>query len=101
MSNEYVIINTLSHFKSKYVIPLKEFEALGFTEPLDRTKMLNLLASGSIKEFSQSHLGDVVGDVSVYSEEDTLFYFDQDNAYLSGWTKEKKLEWINNWKEDS
>jgi len=100
MSNEYVLITALSHFKLKYAIPREDFDALGFKEPLDQQQLIDYLSSGQVKEFSQTHLGEVVGDVSVHEEEDVLTLFDVDNAYLSGWTKEKKLEWIRAWKAD-
>lgn len=99
MSNEYVIITMLTHFKSKFAIPRAEFEALNLSEPLDQSDLLTLINNTPVKEFSQTHLGDVVGDVSLYTEEDVLTIFDVDNQYLSGWTKEKKLDWINKWKD--
>lgn len=100
MSDNYVMITTLSHFKLKYAIPQDDFDALGFTEPLDREKLAELVQSGKVREFSQTHLGEVVSDVSVYTEEDVLTIFDYDNAYLSGWSKEKKIEYISSWEED-
>jgi hypothetical protein len=101
MSDNYVIITTLSHFKLKYAIPQKDFDSLGFTEPLDREELVQLVSSGRVKEFSQNHLGEVLGDVSVYTEEDALTIFDIDNAYLKDWSKEKKLSYIQNWDEDA
>lgn len=100
MSDNYVMITTLSHFKLKYAIPQADFDALGFTEPLDREKLAELVAHGKVKEFSQTHLGEVVGDASVYTQDDILTIFDHDNTYLAGWTKEKKIEHINKWQED-
>lgn len=101
MSNEYVVVTTLSHFKLKYTIPLAEFEQFDLGEPIDQQKLLARVESGSIKEFSQSHLGEVVADVAVYDEQDIISVFDEDNNYLSGWSKEKKLDWINRWKDES
>jgi hypothetical protein len=100
MSDEYVLITTLSHFKLKYAIPREDFEALGFTEPLDQQKLIDLVNQGKVREFSQTHLGEVVGDVSVYAEDDMLTIFDTDNNYLSGWSKDKKISFMRNWKED-
>ena len=100
MSDEYVLITTLSHFKLKYAIPREDFEALGFTEPLDQQKLIDLVNQGKVREFSQAHLGEVVGDVSVYAEDDMLTLFDADNEYLSGWSKDKKISFMRNWKED-
>jgi hypothetical protein len=97
MSDNYVIITTLSHFKLKYAIPQKDFDALGFAEPLDREQLLQLVSNGNVNEFSQTHLGEVVADVSVHTEEDTLTLFDYDNSYLSGWSKDKKIQHLKDW----
>jgi hypothetical protein len=100
MSKEYVLITTLSHFKLKYAIPREDFDNLGFSEPLDTDKLLRLVSGEHIQEFSQAHLGEVVSDVSVYTEEDMLTIFDIDNAYLKDWSVEQKLQYLNKWKLD-
>jgi hypothetical protein len=97
MSKEYVLITTLSHFKLKYAIPREDFEKLGFSEPLDPEQLVAYIADGNVHEFSQSHLGEVLKDVSVYTEEDMLTIFDIDNAYLNDWTKEQKIQRLTNW----
>jgi hypothetical protein len=97
---EYALVTTISHFRLKYAIPLKEFEALNFGEPINREKLSAYLSTGHVKEFSQLHLGENVCDVSVYDEQDTLSVFDEDNAYLASWTIEQKVNWIQRWQED-
>lgn len=97
--SDYVLITTLSHFKLKYAIPVNDFKELGFEEPIDSKKLLELIQSGRLKEFSQSHLGEVLADVAEYTQEDALQLFDNDNAYLSGWTKEKKIAYLDNWED--
>lgn len=99
MSKEYVLVTTISHFKIKYAIPLEQFEALGYVEPIDTEKLSAYVNSGAVKEFSQTHLGENVADVSVYSEEETIELFDLDNDYLSKWPTSQKIEWINRWEE--
>ena len=99
MSDNYVFITTLSHFKLKYAIPQSAFDSLGFKEPIDTKELLSLINSGKFKEFSQAHLGEVLSDVSVYTEEDALTIFDIDNTYLSEWSKEQKLKYLQNWDE--
>lgn len=101
MSNtEYVLVTTISHFRLKYAIPVKAFEALGYSEPIDQEKLSKYLAEGNIKEFSQLHLGENVCDVTMYDEQDMLKLFDEDNAYLASWTDEQKIDWIQRWQED-
>jgi hypothetical protein len=100
MPQEYVLVTTLSHFKSKFAIPLEEFDKLELGDPIDTEKLLTTLTKLSVKEFSQKHLGDVVADVAVYNEADTLTLFKADNDYLSSWSDDKKLAWIADWKEE-
>ena len=52
-----------------------------------------------IKEFSQDHIAENVVDAFILDEPRVLQLFDRDNDYLSSWSEEKKLKWINNWKE--
>jgi hypothetical protein len=100
MSKEYVLITTLSHFKLKYAIPREDFDKLGFSEPLDREQLISFVSTGDVQEFSQAHLGEVVSDVSVYTEEDMLTIFDIDNDYLKDWNTEQKIRYLNRWKLD-
>lgn len=100
MSKDYVLVTTLSHFKIKYAIPVEEFESLGFSEPVDTEALARYIQSGAVKEFTQQHLGEVVADVVEYPQEDLLTIFDSDNHYLSGWSQEQKIAWIDRWKEE-
>jgi hypothetical protein len=36
----------------------------------------------------------------VHNEQDMLKIFDEDNAYLSSWPTEQKIDWIQRWEED-
>ena len=101
MSDNYVIITTLSHFKLKYAIPQAEFDTLGFSEPIDQEKLAEFVSSGRVREFSQTHLGEVLADVSVYTEADALTIFDIDNAYLKEWATDKKVAYMQKWDEDA
>lgn len=100
MSNqEYVLVTTLSHFKIKYAIPIQDFEALGFSQPIDTEKLSKYIETGKVKEFTQKHLGEVVADAAVYTQDDLLTIFDVDNDYLKNWTREQKIAWIDRWEE--
>lgn len=96
---DYIEITTLSHFKLKYVIPVKDFEALGFTEPVDGDALIKMINAGAVKEFSQLHLGEVLADIVEYNEEDMLTIFDKDNEYLKNWSRERKIEYMTNWRD--
>jgi len=100
MSPEYVVVSTISHFRLKYAIPLAEFEALGFSEPIDTEKLAEYIQTGAVKEFSQHHLGEHVVEADTYTTQDIIELFDTDNGYLSSWPMAEKIAWINRWKED-
>jgi hypothetical protein len=53
-----------------------------------------------VTEFSQQHLGEQILDAFILDEERMLQLFDRDNDYLSSWTKDVKLKYVHNWKED-
>lgn len=107
MSDErYVVVTAVSTFRERYAIPVSELQKLNpnvdITDDIPRQiEWANdSVAMEEIKEFSQEHLGEQILDTFILDEERTLQLFDRDNDYLSGWTKEKKLEWIHDWKEN-
>lgn len=91
---KYIEITTLSHFKLKYVIPEDDFIAVGFTEPVDTNKLIELINAGVFDEFSQTHLGEVIANIQEFDEADILTIFDNELPYLAEWTKERKLNYI-------
>lgn len=50
---------------------------------------------GNLKEFSQQHLDEIISSIREISDEEYMKMFDEDNAYLSTWTKDRKLNFIN------
>ena len=65
-------------------------------------EVIKLIDEGNneLIEFSQEFLGEkVVTYGIIISKEEYLKMFDEDNEYLKGWSKEKKLGFINNIEE--
>jgi len=60
-----------------------------------REKFNELGKNESITEFSQKHLGEKVSDIREVNQKQYLLDFDTDNAYLKSWSKQKKLDFIN------
>ena len=57
--------------------------------------VINLGIDNSLlTEVSQSHISEDIFSHRVVTEEQYLEMFDRDNAYLSGWPTEKKMEFI-------
>lgn len=100
MSEEkYVVVTAIQTFRERYVIPMSELQKQNEDYQVDPKWALDMVTMQEIKEFSQEDLGERISDMFVLGEDEVLTLFDNDNKYLSGWSKEKKLEWIQDWKE--
>lgn len=81
------LVETISMFRMRYVI-----EAQDETHACDEVTMNN---DGSLSEFSQLHLDEIISSSREISDEEYLALFDRDNDYLSGWTDEQKFSFVN------
>lgn len=99
MSEKYVVVTAIQSFRERYVIPMSELQKQNEDYEVDPKWALDMVTMHEIKEFSQEDIGEQITDMFVMEEDEVLDLFDADNKYLSGWTKEKKLEWIQEWKE--
>mgnify|MGYP000129460488 CR=1 FL=1 len=103
MSNKYAVVTTVSTFRMRYVIPVEAIEELNLGESLTDAQAIefakDIVTAEEAKDFSQEHLGELVSDASIYDEETVLKIHDKDNAYLSSWSIEEKLEFIKNWED--
>lgn len=101
----YVVVTTTSSFRQRYAIPVSRLQELNTdvditNDPVRQVEWAkDSVTAEEIKEFSQKWLGETIVDTFILDEERVLQLFDRDNDYLSEWTKEKKLEWIDDWKE--
>jgi len=80
------MVETISMFRMRYVIDADEL-----SHAADEVTMND----GNLKEFSQEHLDDVVSSVREIGPKEYIRMFDDDNAYLSDWTRTQKLSFIN------
>lgn len=101
----YVVVTAISQFRQRYAIPVSELQQLN--PDIDITNRLakqvewaqDSVTCEDVKEFSQSWLGETITDTFILDEERVLNLIDRDNDYMSLWSKEKKLEWLSDWKE--
>lgn len=101
MSEEkYVVVTAIQSFRERYVIPLSELQKENEDSPVDPNWAMDMVTMHEVKEFSQEDIGEQITDTFVMGEDEVLQLFDTDNKYLSDWSKEQKLEWIQNWKEN-
>jgi hypothetical protein len=80
------IVESISMFRIRHVVRAKNAE-----HAMDEV----VCDDGDLKEFSQKHIDHNIIDARKITREEFLTLFDQDNAYLSSWTEDKKLEFIN------
>ncbi len=104
MKSDYVVVDTVSMFKQRYIIPLEEVER--FNEEVHCTRKLAKLWSQEsveaeeVKEFSQRWLGETVTNIDIVDTVKALKYFAEDNEQLSEeWSQAKQLDYINDWKD--
>jgi len=86
MEKKLYLVETISMFRMRYVIEAKEAEHAG-----DEVVM----RPDQIKEFSQHHVDENILSIRELSRIDYLDLFDIDNNYLSSWSEEEKLRFIN------
>ena len=98
----YVVVTTVSQFRQRYCIPMSELQKTNPDKELTvenaREWAMDTVTMEEADEFSQKWMGETILDTMILDEERVLLLFDRDNDYLQGWTKEKKLEWIHDWK---
>jgi hypothetical protein len=95
MPREYAVVTTVQTFRHRYVIPMDKLQALNTDATVDLAWALDCVTCEEVKEFSQLHVGEQILDSKIVDEEEVLKLFDSDNDYLTSWTKDHKLEWIN------
>jgi hypothetical protein len=93
-TKKYARVTTVSTFYHTYVVPMDQLQA--FNEDLEASAewLADEVVMERVEEFSQKHLGELIIDCDVINEDKMLEIFDQQNQYLAGWTKEKKIEWV-------
>ena len=104
MKNDYVVIDTVSIFKQRYIIPREEVqkfnEEMKLTDDLAKQWSQESVECEEVKEFSQRWLGETVTTIDFADTQKELDLFKADNKDLSEeWTQAKQLDYINDWKD--
>lgn len=92
--SKYVVVTTVSTFRDRYVISLEDLQAENPAVPVDPKWALDCVTCNELEPFSSEHIGELIVDHEVISEEQVLALFDRDNKYLEQWTKEQKIDYI-------
>jgi len=104
MKSDYVVVDTISVFKERYIIPREEIQKwnteVKLTDALAKQWAQESVESEEVKEFSQRWLGETVTNVDFADTQKVLDLFKIDNEELSKeWTQSKQLDYINDWKD--
>lgn len=106
MKSDYVVVDTISVFKQRYIIPREEVqrfnEEVALTDKLAKLWSQESVEAEEVKEFSQKWLGETVTNIDFANTEKVLKIFKEDNEQLSEeWSQAKQLDFINNWKDNT
>ena len=106
MKSDYVVVDTVSMFKQRYIVPREEVqkwnEEIKLTDKLAKLWAQESVEAEEIKEFSQRWLGETVTNVDFVDTEKVLKLFKDDNEKLSEeWTQARQLDYINDWKDNT
>ena len=104
MKSDYVVIDTVSMFKQRYIVPREEVqkwnEEIKLTDKLAKQWAQEAVEAEEVKEFSQRWLGETVTNIDFADTQKVLNLFKEDNEQLSEeWTQAKQLDYINDWKD--
>lgn len=104
MKSDYVVVDTVSMFKQRYIIPREELQKLNedvkLTDKLAKEWASDSVTTEEVKEFSQRWLGETITNVDIVDTQKVLKLFKEDNEELSEeWTQAKQLDYINDWKD--
>ena len=97
MSKDYVVVTCISSYRMRYVMHKDDLQKLNTEKQVNGIEWAeDTVTMEECEEFSQKHMGEYIIDTVKMNEKDMLELFDKDNDYLSGWTKDQKLEWVRN-----
>jgi len=100
----YVVTTVISTHRMRYAIPISAMsddeEDMPLTTDEAITYIQDSVTMQEVKEFSQHWMGENIVDTFVLDKERVLNLFDRDNDYLKEeWTEDRKINFINDWKE--
>ena len=88
MKKKLYLVEVMSTFRMRYVVEAKN-------EDHARDEIVCRENDLSFQEFSQEHIGTQIFSSRKISKEKYLELFNKDNHYLSSWSDEDKLKFIN------
>lgn len=93
--SKLVLVETISQYRMRYVIEVPDNHADVTAESFGCTAKQwaeDTVTMEEMKEFSQQWLGEVITSTREVSREEVLSLCDEDNAYCSSWSDDRKME---------
>lgn len=90
--SKLVLVETVSTFRHTYVVRLPDNDPVDYALDDVVSGMDNL--NDNLTDVTQNHISEDIFSHRVITEKEYLEMFDRENAYLSGWPTDKKLEFI-------
>jgi 16S rRNA U516 pseudouridylate synthase RsuA-like enzyme len=84
------LVETVSMFRHQYVVEAKDEE-----HALDEVTCYSTGGSNQLEEFSQKHLDEIIVSSRKINMKKYYKLFNKENGYLSSWTNEQKMRFIN------
>lgn len=92
---QYVVVTTIQTFKHTYIMPAS---ACRTEDPT--VGACDEVTMESVREASQQWLGEQIVSADTVSLSKALQIFDRDSPYLSGWSIDQKVQFLNNWQDN-
>ena len=92
--SKIVLVETVSTFKHTYAIRLPDSDPNDYALDDVMYSITGGEYQDNLQDVTQNHISEDIFSHRVITEDEYLEMFDRENAYLSGWPTEKKLEFI-------
>ena len=98
---QYVLVETISQFRERYVVEVPTGKYMLNDEVRDKSEWaLDTVTMEEAKEFTQKHLGETIFSHRVVSEDEIMDIFRKDEPYFKDWDKEQVFRnHVTSWKE--
>lgn len=99
MENKYVLVETISTFRHRYMLRFDELQKLNPEIELNDIHAIewanDTVTCEEAEEFSQLHVGELITDTRIVHGDDAMIeMFDRDNDYLREWSRDQKIECV-------
>jgi len=91
---QYVVVHTIQTFKHTYMIPVS---ACTTEDPVEGAK--DEVTMNAVKETAQEWLGEQIVSADVVPLSKAIEIFERESPYISSWTHDQKVDYINSWQE--